>query len=387
ASNVHNGPRRREGWFARWCKKPSTPWGVLRHADDSNGSIGDVFRHLLNLHARLCREAPPATAQLVKWMIRFQFGDGQDFFMPDPVDYAPALGPKGLAKYQAGLDKVAETIPAETAPEEKRAALKLQSEDPGTWERVARHNHARFVLHFNAERLAVAHRDTERIIGTHAGDQSRSYKLHNTAKALAEIAETGLAIEWAKRGALLEEGHQGEAAGEYWCQLLHEHRVEVELDARGTVFERWPSAVNATRLHGAAAEAWPSMQTQVLTTLSQRPDDYIEFLLVTLQDVPLAWTEAHRVDLGRVDLWDRLIATHGVHDPAAVLPVLEGLIEGGLTVADVRNDKMAVSRLSKHRAIATAAGHPEATAALLASLRESNSNRPRLLRELDRLKF
>lgn len=362
---------------------------VMLHADDSNGSIGGTFERLMTLHARLCREAPPAPGRLVSWMIQFQFGDGQDFVMPDPVDYAAALGPKGLEKYRAELDKVAAGIPPEMDEAQRQAARRLYLDDPAAWEQFSEHTHARFVLAYNAERLAVAHRDVPRIIETHAGDQSRSYKLHNTAKALAEIGETGLAMDWAKRGALLENGHQGEAAGEYWCTLLHEHAPGEELAARLAVFERWPSFIQASRLHDAAVPtgAWPSMQAEVLATLAGRPDDYVQFLLLTLKDVPLAWAEAYRVGLDRGDLWEKLIDAHQVHDPAAVLFVLEKLIVGGLAVADARNYRTATARLRKHRAISTAAGRPEATATLLAAIREANRNRPRLLRELDLLKF
>lgn len=69
------------------------------------------------------------------------------------------------------------------------------------------------MLQYNAERLSVAHRDAAGIIGTHAGNQSRAYKPHNTAKALFEIGATEQAIDWAKRAAFLEEGHQAEEAG------------------------------------------------------------------------------------------------------------------------------------------------------------------------------
>lgn len=245
------------------------------------------------------------------------------------------------------------------------------------------------MLQYNAERLAVAHRDVARFIETHAGDQSRSYKLHNTAKALAEIGETGLAIDWAKRGALLETGHQGEAAGDFWCALLHGHRPGEEVAARRTVFERWPSFVQASRLHDASVPtgAWPAMQEEVLAALAVRPDDYVQFLLETLQDVPLAWAEAHRVGLDRGDLWEKLVDAYQVHDPAAVLSVLGNLIVGGLAVADARNYRIATARLRKHRTISITAGYPGATATLLASIREQHRNRPRLLRELDRLKF
>lgn len=104
---------------------------------------------------------------------------------------------------------MAAAIPPERGAAEQQPARRLYLEDPDAWERVNEHRHGRFVLHYNAERLAVAHRDVPRIVATHAGDQSRSYRMHNTAKALAEIGETGLAIDWAQRGALLETGHQG----------------------------------------------------------------------------------------------------------------------------------------------------------------------------------
>lgn len=364
---------------------------IMLHADDSNGSIGGVFERLLELHARMCAEAPPAHGRLVMWMIRFQFGDGQDFILIDPADYASALGPKGLAKYEAELGKLSATIPPEPEPEPaskgQRAAGLLHPGGTAAWEQSGKLAHARFVLQHNAERLAVVHRDTQRIIDTHAGDQTRCYKLQHTATALAEIGEIGLAIDWAHRGALLENGHQGEAAAQYWCQLLHQHRPGDELGARRIMFERWPTSSNATRLHDAAAATWPSMQGEVLARLAERPDDYIDFLLQTLQDVPLAWTEAHRLELDRTDLWARLIDAYQAHDPAAVLPALERLLDGDLARADVRNYKMAVARLRKHRIIATAAGCPEATVDLLASIRDRNRTRPRLLRELERLKF
>lgn len=159
--------------------------------------------------------------------------------------------------------------------------------------------------------------------------------------------------------------------------------------ARRAVFERWPSVVQATRLHDAAVPAgtWPAMEAKVLAALASRSDDYVQFLLDTLHEVPLAWTEAHRRKLGRADLWERLLDAYQVHDLPAALAVLEGLIVEGLAVADARNYRIAMVRLSKHRTMSAVAGLPRASASLIAAIREQNRNRPRLLRELDRLKF
>lgn len=191
------------------------------------------------------------------------------------------------------------------------------------------------MLQDNAERLSVAHRDAAGIIETHAGDRSRAYKLHNTAKALSEIGVTEQAIDWAKRAAFLQDGHQAEEAGNYWCELLHEHRAGQELAARHTQFSRWLSSVSATALHLAAGEVWPALEDEVLERLAKRPHDHIAFLLPTLEDVPLAWTEAHRLDLDSTAQWEELVDAYQLHDPLAVLPVLGLIIEGTLGAAHV----------------------------------------------------
>ena len=118
--------------------------------------------------------------------------------------------------------------------------------------------------------------------------------------------------------------------------------------------------------------------------LVRRPYDYIVFLLLTLKDVPRAWTEAHRIGLDSPDLWARLVDACEGNDPAAVIPVLQRLVESDLRVADAGNYKTAASRLDRVRTLATRTGTTADAEALVAEIRHRYRNRPRLIKELDK---
>ena len=77
---------------------------VIMYADDSSGAIGDVARRLLEIHEQLGDAGVADPKALAKWMIRFSFDD-QDFFNPDPVRYAAALGDSGLAVLRREVDE------------------------------------------------------------------------------------------------------------------------------------------------------------------------------------------------------------------------------------------------------------------------------------------
>ena len=96
--------------FAVTQKAIASALRVIMRADDSSGIIGDACRDLLDLHPRVAEIARPATAQLIDWMIKFQFENECDYFTIDPVAYAPALGELGIARYRAKLDAVAASL-------------------------------------------------------------------------------------------------------------------------------------------------------------------------------------------------------------------------------------------------------------------------------------
>lgn len=109
----------------------------------------------------------------------------------------------------------------------------------------------------------VHDRNVEAIIRTHARDRRVAAWHHDTAKALEEIGDIDLAIDWARKAVEHSHDFQSLRAGEYWCTLLEQHRPEEALAARLLVFRRWPSSSTAAALHRAAGQASPDHRDEV----------------------------------------------------------------------------------------------------------------------------
>ena len=342
---------------------------IIARADDSSGIIGDACRRLLELHPVVAARASAPVAPLVKWMIDFQFHGEVDYFELDPVAYAPALGETGLSKYRAELERIAQGL-GPTPLERERWASPDYS--------------IRFVLEWNERRLAVLDKDVGAIIRTNLRDAKVAAWFQDTAEALAEVGEYSLAIEWAQRGAEFDQGHQSVKAANYWCDLLATHRPEEMLDARLTVFRRWPTSLHARHLREAAGFEWNGYYDEVLVALSARPVEAVSFALSSLGDIPLAWSLAHSLSLNDDRLWAGLVKSYEKIDPLAVLPVLTRLVDHDLTEAGAQNYIVAARRLKNMRRLA--AGSPESTQVdnYIRELRETHRRRPRLQREFDR---
>jgi hypothetical protein len=211
---------------------------VIGRADDSSGVIGDAVRGLLELHVQVVANARPSASKLAAWMIKFQFDGTQDFFSVDVADYAPVLGPGGLALYRAKLAEIAAGLGPEPTEEQQGSPVGRRLTDPVAWEKAAHDRHTRFLLERNARRLAVVDRDVDAIIATHARDRTVAVWLQDTARALAEIGEVDLAIDWARQAADFDGGHQALNAAGYWCDLLARHRPDDEVAARLWTFRR-----------------------------------------------------------------------------------------------------------------------------------------------------
>lgn len=342
---------------------------VIARADDSSGIIGDACRRLLALHPQVAAKAHIPASRLVKWMIKFQFDGDVDYFQLDPVDYAPALGENGMAAYRAQLDAVRATVgPAPTHSERYLSPF----------------SHEHWMLEWNDKRLAVLDHDVAAIIRTHARDRRVAAWLEDTARALYEIGEIDLAIDWARQAADFDLGHQSLTASDYWCELLVKHRPDEELAARLTVFRRWPSSTTASRLHKAAGRIWPDYRDAVMAELATRPADAVLFALLTLREVELAWRLAHEVDLGDARVWNELIKAYEKIDPIAVLPIRRALVKAELVHTGAQHYRIAARHLVKMRRLAAGTVEAGEVDALIFELREANRRRPRLQQEFDR---
>ena len=357
---------------------------AIARADDSSGIIGDAIKDLLALHADLTNAAPPPPARLVAWMIDFQFDGVVDYFTIDPVAYGPALGERGMALYKAKLDEIAASVgPAPTEAEEHASWLQRVA-DPSLWDQQAGLRHARFVLAWNAQRLAVWDRDIDAIIATHSRDRKVAAWLEDTAKAFAEIGETDLAIDWARQATFFDRGHQSVNAARLWCRLVAEHGPGEELATRLEVFDRWPTATHADGVHRAAGEAWPDHRTNVMDMLNQRPREAVSFALHTLDDVQLAWDLAHSLGLDEPALWGTLADRYEKVDPLAVVPLHTRQVLDHLEHADAQHYRAAARQLAHLRALTHDTDMADSIDALIADLRDSHRRRPRLQQEFTR---
>jgi hypothetical protein len=301
-------------------------------------------------------------------MVRFQFDNDVDFFTIDPVAYAPALGELGMAAYRNRLAEI---------------EARLGPRPSERWS--SPHSHDWFTLDYNAQRLAIYDRDVEAIIRTHSRDRRVAAWLEDTAEALAEIGEIALAIDWAQQATDFPGGgHQSLHAGEYWCTLLAEHRPDELLEARLTVFRRWPSSSTAARLHRDAGPAWPDFSDEVMAAFEDRPYDAVVFALHHLRDVPLAWELAHSLGLDDDRAWSDLAKAYEKVDPLAVLPIHSRLVHHELETANAQNYRYAARRLARMRKLASDTDMADEVDAMIAELRETHRRRPRLQQEFTR---
>ncbi|MDO3648583.1 hypothetical protein [Nocardia mangyaensis] len=345
--------------FAVTQKALASAIKLIARADDSSGVMGSAIRDLLDIHARSAAVARVQVSKLVSWMIAFQFEGEVDYFELDPVAYTGALGEDGMASYR---DRIRQ-LEADLGPGSAR----------------------RFFVEWNLRRLAVVAGDVDAIIATHARDRRVAAWFTDTARALAEVGEVELAIDWARQAADFDRGHQAQEGAQYWCELLGEHRVGEELAARVEVFTRWPSSTTAARLYKCAGDLWPRYRDDVLARLAFSARETVLFALGSLGDVELAWDAAHALNLTSVDVWDRLVAAYEPVDPAAVVPVLADLVTAELAHTGVRHYQVAARYLRRMRALA--AGTPQAAEVdhLIGELREKHRRRPRLQQEFDRV--
>lgn len=359
---------------------------VIAHADDSSGIIGDACRRLLALHPQAAAAAHTPPAALVDWMIDFQFHGVVDYFELDPVAYAPALGDIGMARYRQRLADIANRLGPTPSADADRLVWEQRFTDPQAWEQSSADRVARWALEWNARRLAVHDRDVDAIIATHLRDGTVAAWYTDTAKALAEIGDHDLAIEWAKRGADFGPGHQSVEAAEYWCDLLATHHPEQSVAARRDVFDRWPTSRHATALHRASGEQWPEHRDHVLAALAEQSGgrEAVSFALRGLEDVEQAWNVAHELGLDDNYLWDDLAKAYEGIDPTATLPIHTRLVHIQLAEADAANYRRAAKRLAHMRQLTQGGSEAAQVDDLIAELREIHRRRPRLQQEFNR---
>lgn len=330
---------------------------VIMRADDSNGTIGDLARELLEVHAEACDAGVADPVKLAAWMVRFSCDD-QDFFEVDPVLYAGALGERGLLAYRRAID------------------------ERGDGKRV-------FAVRWARERLAVLDGDGEAIVALLGGDLSAPHQFIRVSEAMAELGRDDEVLMWARRGIAETDGWQVEQLYDLACGVHERHSALSEvLRLRREQHARMASASTYSLLHRAAdaVDAWDIERDAARLALRERDLGGLVDALLDEGDVEGAWGVAHE-DPG----WDpglsrrlRLAEACEPQRPEQALPWYMLVADEMLIETGRRAYARAVPVLKHARRAAEAAGQSEWFATRVADLREHHRRRPTLIAMLDK---
>lgn len=330
---------------------------VITHADDSNRTIGDLARELLEVHAEACDAGVADPVKLAAWMVRFSCDD-QDFFEVDPVRYAGALGEVGLPAYRRAIEQ-----------REEGARV--------------------FAVRYARERLAVLDGDEETIIMLLGGDLSATHQFIRVCEAMAELGRDEEVLLWAERGVVETDGWQVASLYDLACGV-HERRSALPevLRLRRAQHEAMASGGTYTLLRRAAEalHAWDTERDAARLALRERDLGGLVDALLGEGDVEQAWEVAHEDPD-----WDpglqrrlRLAEAREARQPEQALPwymlaVDEILLETGRTAC-----ARAIPVLKHARRAAEAAGQSDWFVSRIAQLREQHRRRPTLIAMLDK---
>jgi hypothetical protein len=330
---------------------------VLLRADDSNGTIGDLARRVLDLHALACDAQVADPVALATWMVRFSFDD-HGFFEADPVRYAAALGDEGLARYRTEVAK--------------------------------RGDGDAFPYRYAMERLAVVDGDVDGIVTLIGGDLSTPQQFVRVVEALLEIDRLEEALSLAMRGLGQPSGWPVAKLYDLAAGIL-ERRDEGDalLQLRRDEHARMPSASTYRKLQAASGDVWASEVAAARTALGDRDRGGLIDALLSDGDVADAW------ELAWSDpAWDPgpqrgLLLAKGREpdEPAEAMGVYLRLADIELLTTGRPAYLRAARRLKDARRAADAAGAWASFAAHLATLREQHKRRPALLAVLDKAKL
>ena len=329
---------------------------VIEHADDSDGTIGDLTRELLELHATTCDSGAVDPVRLAAWMVRFWFVD-QDLFEVDPVRYQMALGQEGVAAYRQAV--------------------------------AAREREDTFAVRYVRERLAVLDGDTETIVALLGGDLTSPHQFVQVAEAMAELGREEDVLVWCERGITETRGWQTGRLYDLACETHARRNEPLEaLRLRRSQHERMPSlsSYNALRRAAEAVDAWSVERDAARAVLRERDARAFVDALLRDGDVDLAWDTAQAVpeeELGG-DLWLRLAESRETANPADAVAVYERVADGVLEKTDRRAYAGAVRILKRARDAATAAGEVQSFGQHIANLREQHRRRPTFIAMLDK---
>ncbi|MEU5942921.1 DUF6880 family protein [Micromonospora sp. NPDC047548] len=342
---------------------------ALMYMDSSSGVLGNDLAYLMDLYARACRAAPPRPAGLAAWLVKLVC-DGPGWPDVELRNWAPALGPKGLAEVTRLVDERA----AATDPDQR---------------------HQRWAVRYLREQLAEVSGDVDRYVTVLAEDLVSADQYGRIVRVLAEAGRPAEAVDWVRRGlAVHPSGHWSVGLRDLLVRLLIDTgESEAAVDERRTGFDAHPTIDNFRSLLATVAEtdrdaAHSGWAVAVLRERAARQAAYLPHLidvLILAGDDDEAW-HSGLPRLGelparqRVELLELRRQTH----PADVRAPYRTLIDAQLLDSrDKRRYDKAITLLRNFREAYAATGETALFTAYLQNLRDEHRRRPTFLAKLD----
>lgn len=285
---------------------------VMEECDDSNGELGGLLTHIVQLHLDACRAASPDPEELAGRLFEYELNGDWDTFSSAAELYAEVLGESGLARYR----QLAE---AEWA---KVPALRPGDDENQTW-RGNRYRIAQIM-----ETLARQGNDVEALVAIKSRDLSSAWRFLQIAEIYREAGRRDQALEWAERGLVafpqrtdwrlreflveeyLQRGHGDEAIALAWAQFEERSDLGSFIQLKTTVQRAdgdWPAwrdrALKQVR-QGIAREFAERNKTGYARMIAPDQSRLVEILLAE-QEIEAAWQEA-KAGGCRDDLWLQL---------------------------------------------------------------------------------
>lgn len=272
---------------------------AMEECDDSNGELGGLLAHIVELHLDACRAASPDPAELAERLFEYELNGHWETFSSAAELYAEVLGEPGLARYR----RLAE---AEWA---KVPALGPGDDKSQTW-----HGN-RYRITQIMETLARRSGDAEALVAVKARDLSSAWRFLQIAEVYREAGRADKALEWAERGLAafpqrtdgrlrefligeyLQRGRGAEAMTLAWAQFAERSDLGGYTGLKATVRQAdgdWPNWRDRALKHlrqDIAREFTERNKTGYARMAAPDRSRLVEVLL-SEQDIEAAWREA-----------------------------------------------------------------------------------------------
>ncbi|MCX2922852.1 SWIM zinc finger family protein [Streptomyces sp. NEAU-W12] len=335
--------------------------------DDSDGVVGVAAAAVAEAHLEACGVARPDPARLAEWLVGTVLDDSNDVTDLDPLDYADALGPGGLARM-------------------RQLAAEALGRRPSGWAE-------RYLM----QRLIKAEGDVDALVALHAQDLGPTGATHLLiAEELESAGRADEALAWAERGLreCAAETYVDDRLVDYVCvRYAQAGRAADAVAVRRGRFrvERSLAAYGQLRSAARVADSWEAERGAALDLLEEdarreRGGRYGGPVLIDALlddgDLDAAWREA----AGRADdrQWAHLADLSRETRPAEALGVYLRLIERSKEPTGDRAYEHLARLLQAARDCHRALGTEGAFTLFLTDLRRELKRRRKLMAILDR---